>query len=155
MRMRLIRPFSMLAGLALAFVAGATFAGRQAEPIPSAVVSRDQAIREDFAWGSLYTYYQGESYGTTNGLAAVAVIKPGQEIHPPHEHTEEEYLIVTEGQGTWHLNGQTFEAKAGDMLYAAPWDVHGITNTGTTPLTFVVWKWDNKGVPLPEKPSAD
>lgn len=41
------------------------------------------------------------------------------------------------------------------MLYAAPWDVHGITNTGTTPLTFVVWKWDNKGVPLPEKPSAD
>jgi len=85
-------------------------------------------------------------------LTGVAVIKPGMEIHPPHQHAEEEYLMVTEGQGTWHLNGKTFAAQKGDILYAAPWDVHGIKNTGTTPLTFVVWKWNNKGLALPTKP---
>ena len=65
---------------------------------------------------------------------------------------EEEYLIVTEGTGTWHLEGEEREATAGDMLYAAPWDVHGITNTGAVPLRFVVWKWHSKGLDLPAKP---
>ncbi len=53
--------------------------------------------------------------------------------------------MVTEGTGTWHLNGTEFKAVAGDMLYAAPWEIHGIKNTGDTPLVFVVWKWNNKG----------
>ena len=30
--------------------------------------------------------------------------------------------------------------------HAAPWDVHGIRNTGRAPLRFVVWKWNSKGV---------
>ena len=117
--------------------------------LPSAIVSRAASRREDFDWGTLHTYYAGETYGTRDVLAAVAVIKPGREIHPPHEHAEEEYLMVTEGSGTWHLDGRDTPAQAGDMLYARPWDVHGIRNTGTTPLTFVVWKWNNKGVALP------
>ena len=37
------------------------------------------------------------------------------------------------------------------MMYAEPWDWHGITNTGDTPLTFFVVKWDNKGVELPKR----
>lgn len=112
----------------------------------------DEAKRADHDWGSLHTYFEGESYGTRDALAAVAIIKPGQQIHPPHEHAEEEYLMVLEGSGTWHLNGKDRSAKAGDMLYAAPWDLHGIKNTGSQPLKFVVWKWNNKGVELPTKP---
>lgn len=152
MNTRLVRSAALVASLALAFAAGVAVAEQRRAPQPSAIVSQQQAQRQDFPWGTLYTYYQGESFGTTDGLAAVAVIKPGQEIHPPHEHAEEEYLMVVEGQGTWHLKGNESPAKAGDMQYAAPWDVHGIRNTGTTPLTFVVWKWNNKGVALPAKP---
>ena len=135
----------------LSFAAGVVVSSERSGAQPSAIVSRADSKREDFAWGSLYTYYEGESYGTKDGLTAVAVIKPGQEIHPPHEHAEEEYLMVVEGSGTWHLNGKDSPAKAGDIQYSAPWDVHGIKNTGSTPLTFVVWKWNNKGVPLASK----
>ncbi len=112
----------------------------------SAVRSIDEAQRQDFDWGTLYTFFQNESYGTRDGLAAVAVIKPGREIHPPHQHAEEEYLMVVEGNGTWTLNGGERPARPGDMQYAAPWDVHGIRNTGRGPLRFVVWKWNSKGV---------
>ena len=115
----------------------------------SAIIAQDDATRADEDWGALYTYFEGETHSTKDGLAAVAVIKPGQEIHPPHKHAEEEYLMVTAGEGTWHLNGEERPAKAGDMLFAAPWDVHGITNTGSEPLSFVVWKWNGKGVDLP------
>ena len=118
----------------------------------SAIRSIDEAQRQDFDWGTLHTYFQDESHGTRDGLAAVAVIKPGREIHPPHQHAEEEYLMVVEGNGTWHLNGSERPAKPGDMQYAAPWDVHGITNTGREPLRFVVWKWNSKGVVLRSRP---
>lgn len=136
---------------ALSFAAGIVVSSERSSAQPSAIVSQQQAKREDSAWGSLYTYYEGESYGTKDGLTAVAVIKPGQEIHPPHEHAEEEYLMVLEGSGTWHLNGKDSPARAGDIQYSAPWDVHGIKNTGSTPLKFVVWKWNSKGVAVPKK----
>jgi quercetin dioxygenase-like cupin family protein len=132
--------------LVLALTAGVVVSQQGSGPQTSAVVSQQEAQREDFDWGTLYSYFNRETYGTRDGLAAVAVIKAGREIHPPHQHAEEEYLMVLEGLGTWHLNGQERGAKAGDMLYAAPWDVHGVKNTGKTSLRFVVWKWNSKGV---------
>ena len=145
----MLRPIAVTAALILALTAGA-FASRQqpqgGTAQPSAIRSQQEAKRENFDWGTLYTYYEGESYGTRDGLTAVAVIKPGREIHPPHQHAEEEYLMVVEGRGTWSLNGRESPAKAGDIQYAAPWDTHGIKNTGRTPLRFVVWKWNSKGV---------
>lgn len=60
--------------------------------------------------------------------------------------------MVVEGEGTWHLLGEERPAKAGDLLYTAPWDVHGITNTGDVPLRFVVWKWSGRGVDPPADP---
>ena len=146
--------FRLAAGagaLLCAFGAGVLVSAPRYDVQPSAIRAEAQAKREDFDWGTLYTYYSGESYGTRDGLAAVAVIKPGREIHPPHEHAEEEYLMVLEGQGSWHLNGKEQPAHAGDMQYAAPWDLHGVKNTGDRPLKFVVWKWNNKGVELPVK----
>ena len=146
-----IRRTSWIVSLILAFTAGAALTSQQEASQPSAIIAQEDATQEDFDWGTLYTYYDGESYGTKDGLTAVAVIEPGEQIHPPHEHAEEEYLMVTEGTGTWHLNGEERAAAPGDMLYAAPWDVHGITNTGSEPLTFVVWKWNSKGVePMPK-----
>jgi mannose-6-phosphate isomerase-like protein (cupin superfamily) len=134
----------------LAATAAARYRG--AADQPSVIRAQADARREDAAWGTLYTYYEGETRGTRDGLAAVAVIRPGQEIHPPHQHAEEEYLMVVEGEGTWHLNGREQPAKSGDMQYAAPWDVHGIRNTGRAPLRFVVWKWNSKGVAPAQRP---
>src|SRR5688572_16400997 len=141
----MLRSIGVTFGIVLTLTAGVLVSQRRSETRPSAIISEQDAQRQDFDWGTLYTYYDKESYGTRDGLAAVAVIKPGWESQPPHEHAEEEYLMVVEGHGTWHLNGREREAKAGDMQYAAPWDVHGIKNTGPVPLRFVVWKWNSKG----------
>ncbi len=148
----MLRIAGTAAALTLALAAGALASSRRAAEQPSAIRSQQEARREDADWGTLYTYFDAESHGTRDGLAAVAVIKPGREIHPPHRHAEEEYLMVVEGQGTWHLNGRDRPARAGDMQYAAPWDVHGIKNTGAAPLRFVVWKWNSKGVAPAARP---
>ena len=147
----MLRPFLLGSLLTLALVACAS-AALPSSPMRSVIWSQDDAARDDADWGTFYAYHAGETFGTVDGLAGVAVIDPGEEIHPPHEHAEEEYLMVLEGSGTWHLLGEEQPAEAGDLLYAAPWDVHGITNTGEVPLKFVVWKWTSRGVEPPSRP---
>lgn len=163
------RPLVIAAAVAAAFAAGAGVAvagvsataqapalaaraDTSAAARPSSIVAEREAKRDEFDWGALVTYHEGESHSVRDELVAVAIIDPGQEIHPPHDHAEEEYLMVLEGEGTWSLNGVESPARAGDLQYAAPWDLHGIRNTGTTPLRFVVWKWNGKGVPPLAKP---
>ena len=132
----------------VAFIAGFLVA-QEDNTIHSAVISLNKAQNQKNDWGVFYTYFCGETYGTKDVLTGVAVIKPGMQIHPPHIHAEEEYLMVTEGTGSWHLNGKDFPAQKGDILYAAPWDIHGITNSSNEPLEVVVLKWNNKGMKLP------
>lgn len=125
------------------------------EDLNSQVITEEDARHASETWGEFieYTPESGtETFSMTNALTAVAVIKPGMEIHPPHQHTAEEFMFVVEGNGTWSVNGEEFPAQAGDMMYAKPWDWHGITNTGDKPLKFFVVKWDGKGVDIPENP---
>lgn len=120
--------------------------------IKTAVITEKSAEAEKFKWGSALTFFAGESYGSKDSLTLVATIIPGMQIHPPHVHAEEEYLVVLEGEGTWTVKGKDFKASKGDILYAAPWDQHGIKNTGKTPLRFLVFKWNSKGISPMVKP---
>ncbi len=116
------------------------------------VITKEGATELNEDWGNLFIYSDeatASTYGTKNTLTAIAEIKPGMEIHPPHQHTAEEFMYVLEGNGTWSLNGVESEAKSGDVMYANPWDLHGISNTGEETLKFFVIKWDNKGMETP------
>jgi mannose-6-phosphate isomerase-like protein (cupin superfamily) len=137
------------AGLAVPIVRGQAAAKAL---LTSARVTWADAPATRADWGELRAHFEGETYGLGYALAAVAVIKPGQQNHPPHQHSDEEFLFVTEGSGRWHLAGKEFPAAKGDAIYAAPWVMHGITNTGNAPLTWVVFKWNGKGVKAPGAP---
>jgi len=97
----------------------------------------------------------GETFATKDAFAAIAVVEPGKAVHAAHRHAEEEYLVITEGSGVWHLAGKEFPAKKGDVLYVEPWVFHGLVNTGDRPLTFVVLKYNPKAVPVPPRPDND
>lgn len=105
-------------------------------------------------WGSIsiYTNDQTETYGTQNMLTAVLEFLPGKQLQDPHQHAEEEFTYIVAGGGTWNLNGIESVIQAGDLLYAKPWDMHGIKNTTDKPLKFFVVKWNNKNVASPDKP---
>lgn len=141
-----------LSGLAAGLALPVHGQGPARGPISTARVSWAEAPATKADWGELRAHFEGETYGLGGALAAMAVIKPGQQNHPPHQHSDEEFLIVTEGSGRWHLDGKEFPAAKGDAIYAAPWVMHGITNTGSVPLTWVVFKWNGKGVKAPEAP---
>ena len=159
--LRATRSGSLLCGIFAAIIL-AVLAGwisvQAADPSPksikSGVVSFDDAKKtHEGNWGELRGYFTGDTLGTKDVLTGVAVIKPGEAIHRPHRHVDEEYFIITVGSGTWLLEGKEFLAKQGDILYVEPWVYHGLKNTGTTPLTCVVVKYTCKGIALPPRPN--
>lgn len=120
--------------------------------LKSGIVRWDEAKSHQADWGEMRRYFTGQSFGTKDVLVAVAVIQPGKTVHRAHRHAEEEYLGVVEGSGTWSLAGKEIPAQRGDILYAEPWVYHGITNTGTEPLIFLVVRYTGKGVAPPPRP---
>jgi len=124
-------------------------------PLASQVFPAVKAeVKAKGEFGEFRAFLTGETRGLEDLLTGVAVIEPGQQIHPPHDHAEEEFLLVAKGEGTWHLDGRESPAREGDLLYVAPWVVHGLRNTSGAPLTFFVVKWNGAGLPRPEKPAG-
>lgn len=82
--------------------------------------------------------------GPTAQLAAVAsgvvTLEPGSRPHPPHQHPEEEFMIIAAGTGEIEVAGVVTQVSAGDMMYAEANVLHGITNTGSTMMTFYFTK---------------
>jgi mannose-6-phosphate isomerase-like protein (cupin superfamily) len=121
-------------------------------PLPSGLVRTRDAVPTRGEWGEWLRYFKGQTHGTTDLVVLAVTLKPGQAPHPPHRHAEEEFMILAEGSGRWHLDGKDSPAVKGDAVYAAPWSMHGIKNTGDGPLTYYMVKWSGKGVEPPAAP---
>ena len=139
-------------GAALLALPSSDAADKTPEPLKSQIVRWDDARSHTADWGEMRRYFGGQTGGTKNVLVAVAIVEPGKTVHAAHRHAEEEYLMLVEGSGTWSLEGKETEASRGDILYAAPWVYHGITNTGHEPLIFAVVRYNPKGVKIPPRP---
>ena len=75
----------------------------------------------------------------------MCVLEPGASPHPPHQHPEEETMIVASGTGIIEVDGKPTAVGPGAIMYCGANVSHGITNTGTTPMTFYWSKWIAKG----------
>jgi mannose-6-phosphate isomerase-like protein (cupin superfamily) len=155
-----IRTLALVPGI-VGMITVAAFLGQRAvmaadlpKLVKSGIVSFDDAKAQQADWGGMRRYFTGETAGTKDVLTAVAIVKPGKAVHRAHRHADEEYLILAEGSGTWSLDGKESPAKRGDILYAEPWVYHGLTNTGTDQLIFVVLRFNSKGVKLPPRPDT-
>ncbi len=145
---------SAATALALRAPGGSALAAAAEARLPSKVLRWEEAEVTRDRWGEFRRFFAGEGAGVKDVLAAFAVVKPGEALHKAHRHAEEEFLVITEGSGTWSVAGKEFPLKKGDVLYVEPWVMHGSTNTGKEPLTFFVAKWNGKGVPVPPEPPA-
>jgi quercetin dioxygenase-like cupin family protein len=52
----------------------------------------------------------------------------------PHRHPYDEIQFIQQGRGLWTVNGEQFEAGAGDILVIKAGEVHSFRNTGDGPL---------------------
>ena len=83
----------------------------------------------------------------------VTTINPGEAPHAPHQHPDEELIIVKEGTLEAMQNGVIKQAGPGSIIFEASNQLHGLKNVGKTPATYYVVKWFSPG--LKPKSAAD
>ena len=76
---------------------------------------------------TVFTHYNGPTDQLSGLCAGMAVLDPGSTPHPPHQHPEEEFLIIASGDGEIECAGKT--TKVGPAVCPGNTE-HGITNTG-------------------------
>jgi mannose-6-phosphate isomerase-like protein (cupin superfamily) len=124
--------------LAMAGFAGMpAFAGK----LPDATIDPQKATvtKEDF--GELRVYFDGPTDQLKAMTAGSLRLNPGMQPHPPHQHPEEEMMVISEGTGEIVVNGRKSRVGPGSMMYCAAGKLHGIVNTGKVPLLFYYYKW--------------
>ncbi len=109
--------------------------------ITNAVFGAKEARLQREKFGDLRVYFEGATEQLKALTAGSLDLKPGMSPHAPHQHAEEEIMLITQGEGEISLDGKISKVGPGSMMYCAANRLHGITNTGKTPLTFFYYKW--------------
>jgi len=105
--------------------------------LQSSVVKAESLQAEGAAPGAkAYVHFNGPTKQLEAVASGLVTLEPGAQPHPPHQHPEEEIMIVGEGTGEFILNGVATQVKTGDMVFAESNVLHGVRNTGQTRMTF-------------------
>lgn len=68
----------------------------------------------------------------------VTTLNPGQRSHAPHQHANEEIVVLHTGQLEVYVNGATKVVGPGSILVFLSNDWHGVRNVGAVPATYEV-----------------
>jgi mannose-6-phosphate isomerase-like protein (cupin superfamily) len=117
-------------------------ASTTAARLPEGVIGLDSFTSPETVDGCrVFTHYNGPTDQLSGMCAGMCVLDPGASPHPPHQHPEEEFLIIASGTGEIVCGGVTTQVGPGAVMYSAGNTMHGITNTGNVPMTFYWSKW--------------
>ena len=80
----------------------------------------------------------------------VTTLNPGLASHPPHQHPNEELLIIREGNVEALVSGELKRIGPGSIIFQASNQLHNIKNVGDTPATYHVINWKTAATPKPK-----
>ncbi len=69
----------------------------------------------------------------------ISTLNPGLKSHPPHQHPQEEFIILQEGTLDVGINGTEQRVGPGSMFFFAANDWHNVNNVGDKPATYLVF----------------
>jgi XRE family transcriptional regulator, regulator of sulfur utilization len=80
----------------------------------------------------------------------VTTLNPGLSSHAPHQHPNEELIIVKEGTVEAFSNGAWKPVSTGSIIFNASNELHAVRNPGATPATYFVINWSPPGLFKPK-----
>ncbi|WP_443749900.1 cupin domain-containing protein [Asticcacaulis solisilvae] len=97
--------------------------------------------------GEVRSLYRGPTATLDELEMHVTTLNPGNTSHPPHQHVNEELVIIREGTVETLSNGKWVRLGPGSVIFNASNSLHGLRNVGTTPAVYHVVNWSpNKAV---------
>jgi XRE family transcriptional regulator, regulator of sulfur utilization len=146
--MRII-PFAVTA-LASAAIGGFATLAAQREIMRSRSVDWASLEARPTKYGLSRRVFQAPTARLDELEMHITTLNPGEAPHPPHQHVDEELMIIKEGTVESTLNGVSRRVGPGGIIFQASNEVHGIRNPEQTPATYYVIKWTVHSAPPPD-----
>jgi len=77
----------------------------------------------------------------------ITMLNAGQTSHAPHQHPNEELIILREGTVEALVHGEWKRLGPGSIIFQASNELHGIRNVGSSPATYHVVNWKTAATP--------
>lgn len=71
----------------------------------------------------------------------ITTLNPGESPHPPHQHADEELMVIKEGTLAALQGDKTNIVEAGGIIFEASNEMHGLRNIGTNRATYFVFRF--------------
>lgn len=144
--MKLLRPRDLVVAV---IATSATLAVAAAAPravLPSTAFDWDSVPVRKTEVGSVRQVVRSPTATLDELEIHITTLNPGQTSHAPHQHPNEELLIVKEGTVEALVNGEWKKLGVGSVIFQASNQLHGIRNVGTGPATYHVVNWSSPGM---------
>lgn len=92
--------------------------------------------------------FEGETSNLSRMSVHYSVLAPGHSPHPPHAHSEEEILVVIDGEAELTIGRDRNKSEPrrerlqrGAFVYYPAFQYHTIHNASDRPVTYLMFKW--------------
>jgi XRE family transcriptional regulator, regulator of sulfur utilization len=146
--MKIITPRDVVVAVTAAVItSGVALAARpQPAVLPSSVYDWNTVPEKKTAVGSSRQFLRAPTATLDELELHVTTLNPGQTSHAPHQHANEELIIVREGTVEALVNGDWKRIGAGSVIFQASNSLHGLRNVGSGPATYHVVNWSSPGM---------
>jgi quercetin dioxygenase-like cupin family protein len=135
---------SLVTGCAVLLIAGAV---RSQQPVMgSAVFDWNSITVKPSKTGATRSFFRSATPTLDELEIHATTLNPGEAPHPPHQHPDEELVIVKEGTVEVLVNGKTSRVGPGSVVFQASNQLHGIRNAGPGQATYFVVRWLSPGM---------
>jgi quercetin dioxygenase-like cupin family protein len=136
--------------VALLSIAGTVGAGaavrQQAAVLPSSVFDWNTVPEKKTAVGSTRQFLRAPTATLDELELHVTTLNPGQTSHAPHQHVNEELIVIREGTVEALVDGEWKRVGPGSVIFQASNKLHGLRNVGAGPATYHVINWSSPGM---------
>ena len=123
----------------------AVVAAQQPAPIlKSQVFDWSSVAPREVAYGSVRQFLRAPTVTLAELEMHVTTLNAGQTSHAPHQHANEELIILKEGTLETLSLGEWKRIGPGSIIFNASNDLHGVRNVGTGPAVYHVVNWKQK-----------
>jgi quercetin dioxygenase-like cupin family protein len=112
--------------------------------LESQVFDWDSVKPREVAYGSARQFFRAPTVTLAELEMHVTTLNAGQTSHAPHQHANEELIILREGTLETLSLGEWKRVGPGSIIFNASNDLHGVRNVGTGPATYHVVNWKQK-----------
>jgi quercetin dioxygenase-like cupin family protein len=117
------------------------------QPLGSQVFDWKDMVAKPNATGEVRTIVRAPTVTLDELEIHITTLKPGLASHAPHQHPNEEMLIVREGTVEALVDGKLKRVGPGSIIFQASNQLHNIKNVGDVPATYHVINWKSPLTP--------